>query len=865
MRQLSLQGCTVDLETGAVTGDWTQHLTTRERTLLAYLTQRPGQDVSREALLVEAFGYAESASSRAVDKAMTSLRAKVEVDRSSPQHLITVVGYGYRFVPLGVPEPVAGRALPPERGAFVGRLPDLQALEGLRAPGLLTLVGAGGIGKTRLALQLARRSPGARLVELAGARSREDILRLVGAALDLPLNLSGTPPAEQIGHALAALGPALVVLDNLEHLLEHAPLLQGWLLLAPRAHVLATSRRPLDLAGERVYRVEPLPPADALALLAERARQRGLDPSDEPALAELARSLDGLPLALELAAARLGSLGAAELLQRLHERLTLLRTRDRAAPERHTTLAAMLDWSWSLLDGEERTALAELSVFPSDFAAEAAEAVLSPPQRGRSALEVLDVLLDSSLLQRTVSEGAVRLGMLETVRVYAAERLAALEPETQRRALAAHASCYAALGARLRSRRGPDAPARMQRLIREMPHLVSACRAAAAQGDAGTALDALESVQPVVHGRGPPDVMLALAEQIHAMPSMSPRHRAHATCLYGLALSDGHPQRALEVLERALALAEELGDAELEEEARLGLGAVLLGLGQREAARACFEQGAKGSSRVRRAAHKRRLGMLAQIAGAFPQAAALYGEACEDARAAQDLFGVGLALNGLVWAAIRQGQLDEADVMVDEAERIFQAFGAKIGALHMQATRGQILARRGERQRALPLMREAVEGFRAVGDRKSRMVLQLELGGELLEEGQHEEALQYMADAEQLAHELRDARCLEGSRLLRGHALTAMGQPDAALRILLPLREEQRSSGVTAVSLSTDLAIIEALLTAQRWGEASDRLAETEQALAERGLGPTSEMGVEVGRLKERCREGRKVRSWAPR
>jgi predicted ATPase/DNA-binding winged helix-turn-helix (wHTH) protein len=865
MRPLSLHGCVVDLDTGAVSGGWTQHLTTRELVLLGYLAERPGQDVSREALLVEAFGYAESASSRAVDKAMTSLRAKVEVDRSAPEHLITVVGYGYRFVPPPAPQPTSSRPLPAERGAFVGRADDLQRLRSLVGPGLLTLVGAGGIGKTRLALQLARERPGSRLVELAGARSREDILRLVGSALDLPLNLSGTPPAEQIGHALAALGPALVVLDNLEHLLEHAPLLSSWLALAPSVHLLATSRRPLDLAGERVHRVEPLEEEDALALLAERARQRGLDPSEEPALGELCRSLDGLPLALELAAARLGSLGATELRQRLHERLTLLRSRDKSAPERHTTLAAMLDWSWSLLDGVERTALAELSVFPSDFTAEAAEAALSPPADGRPALEVLDVLLDSSLLQRHVSEGAVRLGMLETVRVYAADRLAALAPETQQRALAAHASYYAALGERLRGTRGPDAPARIQRLIRETPHLVAACRAAMAAGDGTTALTALETVRRVVVGQGPHELMLALSEQLYALSSLPPRQRAHATFFYGYALAEERPQEAREVLERALVLSEELGAHELADKVRQELAMVLVGLGQPEQARVYFEKLVQSADPARRASPRRRLAMLAQIAGAFPQAAALYVSACEDARACQDQFGVGMALNGLVWAAIRQGQLEEAVPMLDEAERIFQAFGAKIGVLHLHATRGQILARRGERPRALPLMREAVEGFRALGDRRSMLILELELGGELLEEGLHEEALRYLTEAEQLAHDLRDARGLEGSRMLRGHLMLAMGQPEAALRILLPLREDQQAGGVTAVSLSTDLAIVNALLSCERWTEASARLAEIEQALADRGLGPTTEMGMEVVNLKEKLQEGRKIRSWAPR
>ena len=331
MRTLTLRGATVDLATGAVDGDWPGRLTTRELTLLAWLAGRPGEAVSRTTLLTEAFGYSDAAVSRAVDKAMNSLREKVEINPANPDRLITVVGTGYRFVvPAGTTAEAPG--LPAEVDGFVGRTGALAELRALLAePGLVVILGPGGMGKTRLALALARQSVGARFVSLASARGREDVLGAVGACLNVPLTVTGLAPEEQLGRAIAALGPRILVLDDLEHLTAHAELIGLWRRLARRFRLLVTSRRPLGLAAERLYRLEPMSDGEGTELLVRRALQWGYR-VEEAAVPELVRRLDGLPLALELAAARLGVLGVRDLLARLDDRLRLLRSRNPEFP-----------------------------------------------------------------------------------------------------------------------------------------------------------------------------------------------------------------------------------------------------------------------------------------------------------------------------------------------------------------------------------------------------------------------------------------------------------------------------------------------------------------------------------------------------
>jgi len=312
--------------------------------------------------------------------------------------------------------------------ALVGRARERAALdEALGRRRLVTLAGPGGVGKTRLAREAARDRParwpeGVRWVDLSPVAAPGGVAAEAARALAVTAP-PGDPPAAALARALAD-RRMLLVLDGCEHVVDGAARLVAALLPAcPGVRVLATSREPLGVEGEAVHRLEPLPPADAARLFAERARLRdpGFLPAgpDEDLVRRLCERLDRLPLAIELAAARVGVLTPAEILERLGSGGGVLGGGSRLAPGRHRTLRATVDWSLALLGEGDRAALAALSVFAGTFDAAAALAVA-----GTEDLDVLARLVDRSLVQATpVAGGRTRYRLLEAVRERAAELL----------------------------------------------------------------------------------------------------------------------------------------------------------------------------------------------------------------------------------------------------------------------------------------------------------------------------------------------------------------------------------------------------------------------------------------------------------
>jgi non-specific serine/threonine protein kinase len=325
--------------------------------------------------------------------------------------------------------------------SFVGRAEAMREIAGLlKEHRLVTVTGPGGVGKTRLAVQVARAvagrfADGAWLAELAPVGEAAQVPGVVAVALAVP-EQPGVPTAEVLARVLAR-RQLLLVLDNCEHLIEAAAdLCAGLLAACDDVRVLATSREPLRVAGETRYRLGPLSvpgadtPADAggseaVALFADRARQVdahfALTGETVPVVARLVAGLDGMPLAIELAAARVEALGVVQLLDRLYDRFALLAGGDRLAPGRHRSLAATVEWSYRLLDDRDKRVFRAVSVFPGPFTLEAAEAVAGPGA-GTAVLH----LVDCSLLvpPRAGPDGRWRYGMLETLRAYGARLLA---------------------------------------------------------------------------------------------------------------------------------------------------------------------------------------------------------------------------------------------------------------------------------------------------------------------------------------------------------------------------------------------------------------------------------------------------------
>ncbi|WP_256966789.1 ATP-binding protein [Streptomyces caniscabiei] len=351
----------------------------------------------------------------------------------------------------------ASGGLPAAITSFVGRQQETAEVRRLLgAARLVTLTGAGGVGKTRLALEVAAASArafsgGVRLVDLAQAREPAAVAEVAAAALGVADQ--GMRPVLELLTAHVAGRRMLVVLDNCEHLVEAcAQLAQCLLSAAPEMRILATSRETLGLTGEHVFAVAPLARAEAVELLVQRtaAVRPGFRLTDvnRPAVDRLCADLDGLPLAIELAASRLRTLSVEQAVERLEERFGLLTSGSRGARPHQRTLRAALDWSWELCGPKERLLWSRLSVFAGGFTLEAAEGVCA----GEGfivgeVLDALDRLVAQSLVEHDGSERLPRYRLLESIRHYGRERLT--DSGEVERALRRHRDFYLALAERL--------------------------------------------------------------------------------------------------------------------------------------------------------------------------------------------------------------------------------------------------------------------------------------------------------------------------------------------------------------------------------------------------------------------------------
>jgi predicted ATPase/DNA-binding SARP family transcriptional activator len=393
---------------------------------------------------------------------------------------------------VGVVERAMAARIPPPPTPTIGREEDLAGLWGelgKSAGRLVTLVGPGGVGKTRLALELARGiaehfPDGVYFVTLAPVGGHEHVASTIVRQLDVVML-----PSESAEHGLARHlrdREVLLVLDNFEHVLEAAPLVADLLAATTSMKVLVTSREPLRLRAEQLFRLDPLAlpsaesngdeagveeaPAVALFVAVARARDASFALSAEsaPAVATVCRRLDGLPLAIELAAARIGLLTVPELAARLRDGLEALGSGTRDAPARQRTLTATLEWSYGLLTADERATLAGLSVFAGGCTVDAAQAVTG------ASLDVLDALVAKNLVvRRPIVNGRSRLALLETVGDFARNQL------TERRdgedLFQRHFDYYLALAERAAPELDrSDPPALMAELDREVNNLRSA-------------------------------------------------------------------------------------------------------------------------------------------------------------------------------------------------------------------------------------------------------------------------------------------------------------------------------------------------------------------------------------------------------
>ena len=510
------------------------------------------------------------------DAWLTDLGAHPLRDLSRPQRVVQLCHPDLRndFPPLRTTSSIVAHNLPAQLTSFVGRQTEIGSVrETLAGNRLVTLTGAGGVGKTRLAVQVAAAmadefSDGVWYVDLAPITAGEVVPVTVARALGLPDQPGRTTMDTFIRFVRDR--HMLVVLDNCEHLLDaSATLLAELLGMAPRVTVLATSREPVNIAGEATWQVPSLSLAgEAVELFAERARLARPDfaiaDHNRAAVAEICRRLDGMPLAIELAAARVRALSLTEIVDGLHDRFRLLTGGSRTAVRRQQTLRASADWSHALLTETERILFRRLAVFYGGFDLQAAQFVCGGDDIERyQVLDQLTLLVDKSLVIADESSGRTRYRLLETVRQYALEKLG--ESGEADAVRSRHCDHYTSIAALLDAPARTDYQQRLEQVETEMDNLRNALGWNLENRDTERALALASSLQPVWLSRG--RILEGLA-WFHVIPAESegaavgPAVRARALAdeaVLNVYVGDERLERA----RRAVEIARELGDSAL--------------------------------------------------------------------------------------------------------------------------------------------------------------------------------------------------------------------------------------------------------------------------------------------------------------
>ena len=603
--------------------------------------------------------------------------------------------------------PAAGpmHNLPASLSSFIGREHAQAAVHDLLMDHrMVTLVGAGGVGKTRLALTVAEGivdfyPDGVWLVELAALADPRLAPRTVAQALGLR-----GEPGRSITETLCAYcsdKSMVLLLDNCEHLLAACTALAGALLrAAPELRILATSREALGVAGERRYRVPPLSVPDpehlpapelassyeAVRLFVARAQERRdtftLTTTNARAVVEICARLDGLPLAIELAAARVAAMSVEMIAAHLHDRFRLLTTGSGDLPTRQRTLRATLDWSWDLLGARERALLSRFSVFAGGWTLEAATGVCTDQDIDYwAAVDGLDGLVNRSLAHMDETpDGAVRYRLLESVRQHAGEQLAATGEETATRDR--HLSYFLALAEQaVQAFRGAETGFWLDRLELEHDNMRAALNWARVGAKDEEGLQLAAALAPFWEFRGHIAEGRRWLEEMLAAVEGSPGARARALNAAGfLVMRAGDHRAALALYQESLALRRVLGD-------RRGMAVALNNIGN-----AYVEM------------------------GEYAQAEPAYAEALELCREIGDQSGVATEFNNQAEAARGLGQYERAEALALESLALRREQGDLRGIAETTNNLGLAASAQGRYERAVALFKEGLRLSREVGD-----------------------------------------------------------------------------------------------------------------------------------------------------
>jgi len=623
-------------------------------------------------------------------------------------------GLSTAFPPLrSLDNPKLLNNLPVQVSSFIGREAELSEVGRLiTASRLVTLTGSGGAGKTRLALQLAAglldgSGDGVWFVDLAPLQDPELVAVTVANVLGIPVD-EGRPAADTLIDAVGR-HSLLVLLDNCEHVIDAcAKLADALLRSCPNVVLLATSREPLGIAGEYVHRVpsldtpaeddttESIGNCEAVRLFTDRAAQHGVtlawDKRTTPVAGRICRRLDGIPLAIELAAARLRAMPLTELDARLDQRFSLLTGGSRAALPRQQTLLAMVDWSWELLNTAERQVLARLSVFAGGFDLAGAEAVTAGGSiHVDEAVAHLGTLVDKNLVQFNDSgTGPARYRLLETVRQYTARQLERQDPEAAPDARASHRDYYLALAQSAAPQLiAHDQAAWLDLLDLELDNLRAAIAFSLAQPDPASGLRLVTALRVFWKARGHAtegvDSLRALLAAPAAPGATLLRARALAAAAYLLDQTGGYAL-AEEYCEEALAIAGSADDGFLTADLLYLRAYVLLRRGRQDTALPLIEE---GLGLARRLGEPHLTASLLAVRAFAVDVEGDHAGATRDAaeslllyRQAGDRLQVGTMVGNLGYAELSLGDLDSARKHLLESLDIARALNDHYGVVY---------------------------------------------------------------------------------------------------------------------------------------------------------------------------------------
>lgn len=743
-------------------------------------------------------------------------------DLERPEHLYQLSGPGLpdKFPAVRRLESRSTN-LPLQLTSFVGRHEELQEIADLLSETrLLSLTGSGGCGKTRLALESGARvagdyPDGVFVVELATLNDPTLVTQSTLGALSIREE-GETDPFEALANFLLGKN-LLLILDNCEHLIEACSDLAGRLLrVRPDLRILTTSRQPLNVSGETTYRVPSLPVPDpqsspsvddlmrfeSVRLFVDRAARVNsafcLSTENAEAVARICFHLDGIPLAIELAAARVRAFSPQTIAERLDDRFTFLTGGTRTALPRQQTLKALVDWSYDHLDDEERTLLRRLSVFAGGFGLESVEGVcLGDDLHPGSYIELVSALVDKSIVVFEERSDGARYSLLETIRDYSGDRLEESgESEVTRDS---HLEWFLSLA----ERSEPDVTTSrwLQTMEDEHDNLRAALQWAIGRGFADAALRLTGAMARLwtTHGHLS-EGRRWLEEALASGTEPASVVRAKALNAAGvLAWMQGDHDAAMTKYEEALALRRSLDDAAGIAATLANLGIVSYSQGQYVKARRRYGESLKiwreigDPQGVARSLDN--LGNLAQEEGDYLEAQRLYEESLEISRRLQDKWLIARSLNNLGEVALARGDLGLARKTFDEDLELSQELGDKWVMGRALNNCAEIDRLQGDLGAAKKLFEQSLDLSRELGDKQTSASSLDGLADVAREEGDHERAISLHRESLRARQELDDKPGIAGSLEGFGSVLADVGRFETGVRLLAAAETLRESIG----------------------------------------------------------------------